>query len=109
MAALASSAVTVNLGWEAVSTPIKIKTKQLTVVLSSQGGATNTVGAAALGFTKILGSSSAQKSDNSLLAPTAPSYDGSTLFFYDNSNATDATRDAPVDLSGTFRLLVWGV
>lgn len=109
MAALTADNVTVELGWEAVSTPIKIKTKQLTLVLSSQGGATNTIDASTLGFAKILGSSLAQKSDDALANLTAPSYDGSKLFFYTPAQATDATRDDPADVTGTFRLLVWGV
>lgn len=109
MGALASSAVTVELGWEVVSTPIKVKTKQLTLVLSSQGGATNTVDASTLGFTKILGCSSAQISDDATFRPVVPSYDGSKLFFYSIAVTTDADRPKPIDVTGTFRLLVWGV
>lgn len=109
MAALTASNVTVELGWEAVSTPIKIKTKQLTLVLSSQGGATNTVDASTLGFTKVIGCSNAQISDDATIRPVAPSYDGSKLFFYSLAQATDADRPKPADVTGTFRLTVWGV
>lgn len=109
MAALTASNVTVELGWESVSTPIRTKTKQLTLVLSSQGGASNTIDATTLGFTKILGCSAAQISDDATFRPVVPSYDGSKLFFYSNAQATDADRPKPADVTGTFRLTVWGV
>jgi len=109
MAALTSDNVTVALGYQVVSTPFNVKIKQLTLVLSSQGGATNTVDASTLGFSKLLASSMAQKSDDALAVHTAPSYDGSKLFFYNPAQATDANRDDPADVSGTFRVTVWGV
>lgn len=109
MAALTAENVTVTTGWTVVATPYKIHHKQLTLVLDSQGGATNTVDATTLGFNKILGSTGAQKSDDALALPTVPSYDGSKLFFYNPAQATDANRDDPADVTGTFRVLVWGV
>ncbi len=108
MAALTASNVTVTRGWQVVATPMQVKYKQLTLVLSSQGGATNTVDASTLGFGVILGSTMAQKSDDALALHTCPSYDGSKLFFYNPAQATDASRDDPADVSGTFRVLVWG-
>jgi hypothetical protein len=108
MAALTADNVTVNRGWLEVATPMNVKYKQLTLVLSSQGGATNTVDASTVGFGVILGSTMAQKSDDALALPTCPSYDGSKLFFYDPAQATDANRDDPADVTGTFRVLVWG-
>ena len=78
MAALTANNVTVTRGWQTVATPLMIKHKQLTLVLSSQG------------------------------LPTAPSYDGSKLFFYNPAQSTDANRDDPADVTGTFRVLVWG-
>ena len=98
MAALTSDNVTVEVGWNAVGTT-QIKYKLLTLVLSSQGGATNTVDASTIGFNRILGSGLAQKSDNLVGLPTAPSYDGSKLFFYNPAQATDANRDDPADVS----------
>jgi hypothetical protein len=108
MAALTSDNVTVTRGWQVVATPMVVKYKQLTLVLSSQGGASNTVDASTLGFGVILGSTMAQKSDDALALHTCPSYDGSKLFFYNPAQATDANRDDPADVSGTFRVLVWG-
>ena len=109
MAALTSENVTVNLGYELLSMPFRLKTKQLTLVLSSQGGASNTVDASTLGFTKLLSSTMAQKSDDALALHTAPSYDGSKLFFYNPAQATDANRDDPADVTGTFRVTVTGL
>lgn len=109
MAALTSDNVTVTTGWNTVASPFQMKHKQLTLVLSSQGGASNTVDASTLGFNKLLGSSMAQKSDDALALPTCPSYDGSKLYFYNPAQATDANRDDPADVTGTFRVLVWGV
>jgi hypothetical protein len=108
MPALTADNVTVNRGWVAVATPMNVKYKQLALVLSSQGGATNTVDASTLGFGVILGSGMAQKSDDALALLTCPSYDGSKLFFYNPAQATDANRDDPADVTGTFEVLVWG-
>lgn len=109
MAALTSDNVTVNLGYELLSMPFRLKTKQLTLVLSSQGGASNTIDASTLGFTKLLSSEMAQKSDDALAYLTCPSYDGSKLFFYNPAQATDADRDDPADVTGTFRVMVTGL
>lgn len=105
----ANGNLTVENGWQEVATPYQIKHKRLTLVLSSQGGATNFISATELGFGKILGSTLAQKSDDALALPTCPSYDGSKLFFYNPAQATDANRDDPADVTGTFRVHVWGV
>ncbi len=109
MAALTEANVTTELGFFQVSSPYQIRTTQVTLVLSSQGGATNTVDASTLGYSKILGSTMAQKSDDALALPTCPSYDGTKLFFYNPAQATDANRDDPADVTGTFRVLIWGV
>jgi hypothetical protein len=36
------------------------------------------------------------------------SYDGSKIFLNDTSNATDETRDVPVDITDTVRITVTG-
>lgn len=86
-----------------------LKVVQLELVLSSQGGATNYIAATELGFKKILRTGMAQKSDDALALHTAPSYDGSKLFFYNPAQATDANRDDPADVSGTFRVVIEGL
>jgi hypothetical protein len=108
MAALTADNVRVNRGWQVVATPLMIKYKQLVLVLSSQGSAANPIDAATLGLGTILGSTMAQKSDDALALPTCPSYDNSKLFFYNPAQATDANRDDPADVTGTFEVLVWG-
>lgn len=111
MAVFAKSATTLTVvkGFQSPTTSPQLKILQLEIVLSSQGGATNYVAANQLGFQKVLRSSMAQKSDDALALPTAPSYDGTKLFFYNPAQATDATRDDPADVSGTFRLVVEGL
>lgn len=104
----ATGNLTVTSAWTNVASPKRIKQKYITIVLSSQGGATNYIAASELGLTKIFASSAAQKSDDAIAYLTAPSYDQTKLFFYNLENATDATRGDPVDVTGTFRLLVTG-
>lgn len=88
--------------------PKSVKMVQEEITLSSQGGATNYIPASAFNMKKIIASSMAQKSDNAIAYPTAPSYAGDKLFFYNPEQATDASRGDPADVSGTFRLTVWG-
>ncbi len=96
-------------GFQSPTTSPKLKILQLELILASQGGATNFIAADQLGFQKILRSSMAQKSDDALAQPTAPSYNGSKLFFYNPAQATDANRDDPADVTGTFRVVVEGL
>ncbi len=110
MAVLDSTSVTIDSSRMLMASGTGVRQRTLTLVLDSQGGATNYIPASALGgMTKILSSSLAQKSDDALAALTCPSYDGSKLFFYNLANATDATRDDPVDFTGTFRVTVIGL
>lgn len=108
MAALTSSGVTFDKSWEVPGNPVRTKVRQVTLVLDSQGGATNSISASVLGLTKIYRSSMAQKSDNALALHTCPSVAGTLLFFYNPADGTDATRDDPVDVTGTFTLTVEG-
>lgn len=111
MAALASTAVTVvnatNL--VALGSP-RLTMKRLTLVLTGQGGATNTIGATALGFTSLLSCSNATADDDGFLYPAMVSYDGSKIFLTDMSKneANTATRDVPTDITDTVRILVTG-
>lgn len=75
---------------------------QVTLTLSSMGSATNKILASVLGFDSILQAGSFVKSDDSVIYPTGPSYDGSMLLFYDGADAS------PIDVSGTFRGIVIG-
>lgn len=105
MANLAASAVTVVSSWTEGNVNGKRHIAKLVrLVLTGQGGATNLIGAAALGFTKIEQCSSAILSDNSVIYPAAPLYDGSAVgLILDCSAAT-----APADVTGTVQLTVKG-
>jgi len=110
MAALASTAVTVLKATNlvALGSP-RLTQKRLTLVLTGQGGGTNTIGASALGFTSFTDCSNAITSDDGFIHPAAVSYDGLTIRLIDVSNATDATRDVPSDLTSlTIRITVTG-
>lgn len=75
---------------------------EVTVTLSSNGGATNNIPKAVFDLAKIHGSTNAVKSDNTVILPTTPSYDGSLLLLGGGAS------NAPADYSGDFRFTVWG-
>jgi len=109
MAALASSAVTVvNAGYQVMLGGPRLTIKRLTLVLTGQGGSSNTIDASTLGFTSMLSCSNATADDNGFLYPAMVSYDGSKIHLTDMSNATDATRDVPADITDTVRITVTG-
>ena len=86
--------------------------KRLSLTLSSQGGATNTISAASLGFTTA-GLVSAQ----CLLFTDGGSQkryvdlftDGTYLYVGDPTQATDADRGEPADVTGTLVCEVKGL
>lgn len=110
MAALANGAVTVLDSFLEVTVPLERRrhVKHVEVVLTGQGGAANTISAANFGFNTIFEVSLVQTDDNSAVYAAAPSYDGTKLFLYDLSNATDASRDAPADITDTVRFVIKG-
>lgn len=84
----------------------------LTITLSTQGGATNTITAAALGIKagycykaicRLFTDGGAQKRAVWLFT------DGTNVFVGDPTNATDATRGIPGDVTGTLALEVQGI
>ena len=112
MAALESTAVTVLSATNLVALGApRLTTKRLTLVLTGQGGASNTIGATALGFTSFTGCTNAITSDDGFIHPAAVSYDGSKILLIDVSKneANTATRDVPLDITGlTIRITVTG-
>lgn len=86
--------------------------KRLTLSLSSQGGATNNIPATALGFT-----TSGLKRVQCILFTDGSSQkrvvwcftDGTYLYIGDPTNATDATRGIPGDVTGTLFVEVEGI
>lgn len=76
---------------------------QFSIVLSTQGGATNNIPASVLGnLSTILGASPAVYSDNSKIVPMSPSADGSLLLVGGGSS------NAPQDITATIICDVWG-
>ena len=81
--------------------------KQLSIALSTQGGATNKVTAAALGFqagslTKVTCVLFTDGSDQKRVVWLFT--DGTNMYVGDPTNATDATRGIPGDVTGTLVL-----
>lgn len=114
MAVLAASAVTQLAAWEegTRSGQFVRVCKRLSVVLSSQGGATNTCGAVALGFR----AGSLQLATCSLFTDGSAQKravwcftDGDNLYIGDPTNATDATRGIPGDVTGTLVVEIAGL
>lgn len=100
MASLAPSAVTVLSAWTSGGpNGNRNKILQVSVVLSAQGSSTNLIGAAALGFQKILATSNWTASDNSAVAVASVSADGSAILL----------GETPADVTGTYIGVVEGI
>jgi hypothetical protein len=112
MADLASSAVTLNRYWyEGLQR--NVQCKDVTLVLTGQGGTTNKIPASVLGFTKVIGNCSLVKSDNSVIVNGVADYAGDNLLLqevtaeYDDPDVN--VTSAPGDFTGTFRGVVKGI
>ncbi len=114
MGAIASTAVTQLAAWEEGDRQGKFVrvVKRLSVVLATQGGATNTIGAVALGFR----AAGLQKADCILFTDGGAQKravwcftDGTNVYIGDPTNATDATRGIPGDVTGTLIVEVSGL
>lgn len=105
MANLASSAVTVVSSWSEGDVSGKRHVAKLVrLVLTGQGGATNLIGASALGFTKIEQCSNAVNSDNTLVYPAVPLYGGTAVGLV----PAPETANEPDDVTDTVELTVKG-
>lgn len=86
--------------------------KYLTITISSQGGATNTIGATALGFVAgqiydvvpVNFTDAAGPTNRSIFAWT----DGTYIYLGDPQVGTDADRGDALDMSGTLTLKITG-
>lgn len=87
--------------------------RNLTLTISSQGGATNSIGAAALGFSTAAGSimkviavnyTDGSTQNRAIFAWT----DGVKILLGDPQVATDADRGEPLDMTGTLQIEVIG-
>ncbi len=104
MAALTSAGVTVNRSWqEGNPNGRKFKAVDVTLVLSSQGGATNNIPAALFGMTEIVDATGFRDSAGAHVQ-AMPSYTGALLTF-----CTEATAGTPADQTATVRGIVKGV
>ena len=108
MGAVAASAVTINEVWYSTYTGRQLKFVDATIVLSTQGGLTNSIAASLFGLYRFRRTEPGVDSAGSLIYPTAPSYDRTLLCIYDLTNATDATRATPADITKTIRVIVAG-
>jgi hypothetical protein len=103
MATLAASAVTINSRYNSIAnTEGKRQTVDATLVLTGQGGLTNTIPASLLGLSAIDSASVVDSDSNQLLA--GPSYDRTLLVL----STTSATTGAPTDVTATVRAIVTG-
>lgn len=109
MAALTQSGVTINDVWTEASSGPVLKCMDVTLVLSTQGGLTNNIPATLFGMSRVRDCSNAVDSAASLLIIAAPSYDRTKVCIFQMTQATDASRTAPADVSLTIRLIVKGL
>lgn len=97
MADLARSAVTFNREWtEGRNRSIFVR--DVTCVLTGQGGATNKILASVLGFLEIYEVTAAIKSDNGTAYVANPSYTGNMILL----------GTTPADVTATVRMMVKG-
>jgi len=103
MAALASSAVTLNDNWTSQgNNGKKYSFRNVTLVLTGQGTVANPIPASALGLTKVIGAYPLTKSDDSLFVLGASNAANSVLLL------KAAADNVPADYSGTFTGTVYG-
>lgn len=104
MANLAASAVTIERAWtEGGTTGKELSCRQVTLVLTGQGDATDKILATVLSLTKIEQAGSFVKSDNTVVYKACPSYDGSMLLL-----TLAAAADTPAAVTSTIRGVVKG-
>jgi hypothetical protein len=85
--------------------------KKMSITLASQGGATNTIGAVALGFASggISEARCCSFTDGGAQIRAVELFtDGSNVYVGDPTQATDANRGIPADVTGTLVLVVEG-
>lgn len=102
MAAVTSSSVTINsVYYTGVHDGSRRKVVDATLVLSSQGGASNSIGAALFGLTSIDAVLSCQ-TDGDTVIDAKPNYARTLILLYAYNSASTA------DISDTIRVVVMG-
>ena len=110
-----SGTPTVNLAFEQGDRTGKVVrvVRNLTLTISSQGGTSNTIGAAALGFATAAGSitgvnlvnyTDGSSQNRGIIVWT----DGVKILLGDPQVSTDADRCEPLDMTGTLTIEVYG-
>lgn len=110
-----SGTPTVNLSFEQGDRNGKLirVVRNLTLTISSQGGATNSIGAAALGFSANAGSITNVQLVNYIDGSSQNRgivvwTDGVKILLGDPQVATDVDRCEPLDMTGTLQIEVFG-
>ena len=102
MANLARSAITFNKEWSEGRNR-RFFVRDVSMVLTGQGGNTNKILASVLGLLEITDARCAVKSDNSIVYGCAPSVDGSYLLL-----TVAGAPGTPADVTATVRAIVAG-
>lgn len=114
MASLVAAAVTVNSQWEEgdrFGKRIRVR-RRLSLALTGQGGATNLIPATVLGLAagQLHWAALGSFTDGGAQIRACWLFtDGTNLYCGDPTNATDATRGIPGDLTGTLVVEVMGL
>jgi hypothetical protein len=102
MADLAATAVSILKSWtEGGLHGKRVSCRQVQLTLTGQGTTTNKIPASVLGLGVIEQASNFVKSDDAKVYPAAVSNDGANLLLVDLTNATDANRADPADITAT--------
>jgi hypothetical protein len=110
MADLASTAVSVDkISFSTLSNGIVLYRKECTVTLTGQGGTTNRILATAFGLSSVSLTSNWVTNDATpKIYPAVAAYAKDVVHLSDITNAVDASKILPVDVTGTLRCTVEG-
>lgn len=109
MPAATASVLTVLKSWEDGTKQGKAINRVVEgrLTLTAQGGLTNNIPASVFGLRYIREADGGVASNNAAYL-VLPSYDGTLLLVYDLTQATDANRATPADITATIRVTVKG-
>ena len=107
MAAVATTAVTINEAWKTIA-PRALKGVDANIVLSNQGGTTSNIPASLFGLTTIEQVVAQGRTSADVLVMCYPSYDRAYLRVANLVDATDASRTAAADVTATIRISILG-
>lgn len=106
---LSATGVTIVRAWHEGGPGLKDRVAVIAnIVLSAMGGNVNRIPAAAFGLRVLEGCTNAVRADGGAVVVAGVTADGSRVVLADLTQATDASRATPADVSGTFRITVYG-